>query len=858
MRRVCALTVTFALVAACSSNSGDTSTSVPLPPAASTTTATAPPTAATTVPQTTTTAAPTTTTTTVEVPTGFTAAPSMRPKELPPFASFTPVPLLDRGSYPGPAAPVSLTGVLIPGSLDGLLDEAAAATLARQGFVIEPTNWPVPEFFMKYQSFGYEDDVFFVTTDVAYHYLHLAFAKVLRETEEKTLLPVLQELVRGAVQGARAQQAELAGTGLADASSRVTQLFEAAATLLGLDVGPIGPLAEAEVALATEALQITSSPVTSFADCFATVSAAGCVDYSLFKPRGHYTRSEDLRRFFTAMSLLGQASFFLDQPQSVQLGLLTSRVLSADPGLNADWKLIYEPTSFMVGAADDFTPLEVADAVTGLIPDGLADPTVFNDAALLDDVVEALLATREVAINPEAAAIRIMGARFVIDSWIIDQLVWPNVGTEDKRRVFASPLDVAASFGSEPAYGIQDAAGETGYLHYDEQMDEMRRFVADRPVEAWASTVYDAWLYALAPMWAPHGDPYPQFMQTEAWAAKDLQTAFGSYAELKHDTILYAKQSFAAEGEFPPARFQPRHWVEPDPVAFRRMSAALGMLSDGLAARNLLDASNRELLGAMVTMIDRFGRIAADELAGVPISGADNDWLAAIGPQLEALWVQASDWDPDLQMPSSGEEEEAAIVADIARTTGYYLEIGTGHIDTIYVLVPNDDGRFQVARGGVYSYYEFWQPADQGRLTDEEWRRMLREGSQPDRPAWQAVLFPAAVEPSVQCAALAGASYSDVVAEFVLAGRPADMDRNGDGTPCEELFPEAAELFDAVRYGVESGLYCRDLEPLGYSFLQAVAYWLAEGAPNRMDADRDGIPCETVYPADEIDRFLGR
>jgi hypothetical protein len=56
------------------------------------------------------------------------------------------------------------------------------------------------------------------------------------------------------------------------------------------------------------------------------------------------------------------------------------------------------------------------------------------------------------------------------------------------------------------------------------------------------------------------------------------------------------------------------------------------------------------------------------------------------------------------------------------------LELGTGRIDYIYVLVPTDEGVFQIARGGGYSYYEFWRDAGEGRLTDEEWRAMLAAG----------------------------------------------------------------------------------------------------------------------------------
>ena len=43
-----------------------------------------------------------------------------------------------------------------------------------------------------------------------------------------------------------------------------------------------------------------------------------------------------------------------------------------------------------------------------------------------------------------------------------------------------------------------------------------------------------------------------------------------------------------------------------------------------------------------------------------------------------------------------------------------------------------------------------------------------------------------------------------------------------------------------------SGLFCRDLASLGYNYSEAVAYWIGEGSRDRMDADLDGIPCETV------------
>jgi hypothetical protein len=163
-----------------------------------------------------------------------------------------------------------------------------------------------------------------------------------------------------------------------------------------------------------------------------------------------------------------------------------------------------------------------------------------------------------------------------------------------------------------------------------------------------------------------------------------------------------------------------------------------------LLARELLDKDLRRLLKSYISMVDRLTALAADELAGRPLSEDDGDWLRAIAYTLERLWLQSGD------AKGGKGEEDSAIIADIMRgldpISGLdeVLEIGTGFFDRIYVIVPNDVGDFLVAQGGVYSYYEFAQPTSD-RLTDEAWRQMLRDDAAPDRPAWQDPLFPASV-----------------------------------------------------------------------------------------------------------------
>jgi hypothetical protein len=82
------------------------------------------------------------------------------------------------------------------------------------------------------------------------------------------------------------------------------------------------------------------------------------------------------------------------------------------------------------------------------------------------------------------------------------------------------------------------------------------------------------------------------------------------------------------------------------------------------------------------------------------------------------------------------ENQQAALVADVATDpTGSVLEEAIGRVDEIYVVVPDGRGGLNVARGGVFSYYEFaWPMSD--RLTDESWQAMLDQGNVPQRPGW--------------------------------------------------------------------------------------------------------------------------
>jgi hypothetical protein len=647
------------------------------------------------------------------------------------FGRLEAVALRSGPAYAGPPTPHSLDGVKMVAAVRRAVEQSGAAgLLVKQGFAVVPSDLRL--FHFGYQDSAYQGWPVFVTTDAAYHAWHLVFDKIVRDLEQTVLLPKLERLVSGLLAAAHAQTAEVAGTPLAETASRVEQLYQVATAELGLPTA-LGPLAVEEKAL-VDAHSAPNQP---------SPIVGGKIDYSLFTPRGHYTRNADLRRYFVAMSVLGQSAFCLpgtvdcpDGIEPVRTAILASRVIAARPDLVALWRDLYEPTAFLVGSADDYTPLEVADAARAASRSGIEDVNTFADDAAVERVLRALVAARPVLISPDRSSVRLMGTRFVVDSFVLDQLLYPYVGTPENKRLVPSGLDVAAAFGSGFAYGVLRDQGQTAYAHYDTQLAALRSAIASRPEAGWGSTVYDAWLWALEPEFVAHGMGFPDFMRTDAWAAKAQQSGLGSYAELKHDTILYAKQAVAEGGDNPriPDR---RNWVEPEPAVFGRLAAAADLMRTGLRDRGLLTPDAAGLLRTESDLFGFFRRIAADELAGRPISAKDNERLTYIGGAFEALFLRTADVSPSGAITT---DQDAAIVADISSSSKGVLEVATGRIDRIYVLVPNDEGVFQVAVGAVYSYYEFTGPPGV-RLTDEEWRAQLDAGTVPPRPAWEEVML---------------------------------------------------------------------------------------------------------------------
>jgi len=375
---------------------------------------------------------------------------------------------------------------------------------------------------------------------------------------------------------------------------------------------------------------------------------------------------------------------------------------------------------------------------------------------------------------------RLMGQRFTLDSWLFSEIVSPYSGeyaglktplpTEEKPftftwddiyaeyrkdrpftwvktdvkacpppamrevRGFPQGLDLMALLGSERAKEILENSGDTEYSDYEKKFSELKKEVDSFSKRDWSKNLYLNWLYVLKSLWNEFGKGYPTFMQTEAWQDKELNTALASWTELRHDTLLYVKQSYTiAEmgGIFEPPVVG---YVEPVPEFYARLLILTEMTNRGF--KNLIPQEELENLmieaglSKFAEILSKLLDISKKELENTPLNDNEYSFIENFGSISESLisTVSGGEVDPEVF--------KTVLVADVHTdgNTEKVLEEGVGYIKTAVIAYKLPEGHILIGVGPTFSYYEFKQPMED-RLTDEGWRKIL-DSNPPPEPEW--------------------------------------------------------------------------------------------------------------------------
>ncbi len=635
----------------------------------------------------------------------------------------------------------------------------------------------------------------FITADTLLHLYHVQFDETLKNIEEQRFYPDVVALTKALL-------GELAAASLPRGNEDFIAARDKALTYFAIGLKALDPDAALPRGVAAKDVEEVLEQMRKHEGFWPDPEVKPCPwalfrcseDFSQYVPRGHYTRSAILKRYFVGMMWLGRMTFLIkgdpdfgpagralvsveeSNRQTLAASLVTAaldRASLADGRRAWDvWERIYSVTSFYVGLADDLGPPEYKAALNKVCGAALDLAALADDRKLLELKVD-LAKLRKPAIYGGTGAMealpegpgellkvldrsmgfRFMGQRFVPDSYMLGKLVYPSVGppTRDGMftyvltpggpiRGFPRGLDVMAVLGCKTARDVLRELGDDAYRaegktpSYDDALAALRKEYTGLGEADWNRNLYWSWLYVLRPLLAEHGEGYPTFMTTSAYRRKSLATALASWAQLRHDTILYAKQSYtpvAPTGLPPPPPPPVSGYVEPLPEFYARLLALTRMTRRGLGAMKVLDEQAKGRLDALDKVLARLLALSRKELAEEELTRDDHAFIQDFPSHLKALVVQ----------PGPGEEGapvmKTTLAADVHTDSNsrQVLEEATGHVDLGVFVYRQPDGRLLLGAGPVLSYYEFkWPMRD--RLTDEKWRELLKGKEAPARPEW--------------------------------------------------------------------------------------------------------------------------
>jgi len=615
-----------------------------------------------------------------------------------------------------------------------------SALLRANHFTVKKSQYK--QLFDVYNSCTWNGTPIFVTSDAVLHIYHVLFDHFLSQIEMQKFVTNLNDLTEVLIQQTESQSNQLNSSLAKEAAKRNRAYLYVAKKLLNGDSvavpDSVKNLVDSELALIANHDGFHFSPI---------LGEFSKLDYSQFQPRGHYTKNDTLKAYFKTMMWYGwtiftmepQKFFDLAKQHTLQALMFVQMIYMLDFNshpLEEMWGYIYEPTVFFVGKTDDPNIRDyriIGEQIYGndfltFSPDSLANETLLNQFMIeAQKLPEPKIPNWIYETYITYKGFRFMGQRFIPDSYMLANLIDPYVS----YRFMPKGLDVMTILGSDRAYTLLDSVYQQTSLftEYADKIAEFKLEFSTMDPKTWAQNLYWNWLYCLMPLLYEKGAGYPFFMQTLAWVDKELLTVLASWAELRHDTILYAKQSMTPCGIAPGP---PKSYVEPNPHLYARLASLVKFTRDGLQSRDLLLPEFEGKLNRFEELLLFLKKIAIKELENVPLTNEEYENIFCFGKVMQSLVSVVK----DPHDPWNFDADDMAIVADV-HTDSYHdlcLEEGVGYPLEIFVIV-NEGGNIRITRGAIFSYYEFEQSiAD--RLTDEAWRKMLVSDKPPKMPEW--------------------------------------------------------------------------------------------------------------------------
>ncbi|MFW5662216.1 MAG: DUF3160 domain-containing protein [Bacteroidota bacterium] len=584
-----------------------------------------------------------------------------------------------------------------------------------------------------------------VTSDMVLHALHMSYDAILKDIERNMIIPELSsalEEMSGEIRNKATvyQNDPIMMEALKDSDIYITV---ARRLLANKNISPAINDSEVKSEISHILNQIKEeNPVKE--ELFGIIRF---YDYSQFTPRGHYTDSEELTRYFQSMMWLGRTEFYLIPPKSNdvevtpeqnRLNIITSVILleaAENSGAYGRLQNINKAIEAIVGESDNTQMHQMREVLNEASINGAAQLVSLGECEkfreilavksyagqkILSQMLEAFPNSAEEKIEP-ASAFLLMGQRFIIDSYVFSNLVFDKVDC----RLMPSSLDVLFALGNNASGDL--LKGEFEACNYTSDLAAMRYLIDSYDEDYWQSTFYTSWLNSIKALNPPDEDDreyLPGFMKTAAWWQQKMNTQLASWAQLRHDNLLYAKQSYTGMA----GCSYPDVYVEPIPEFYSAIKK-LADNAEGTLGGIMPTSYIRQYFKELESLADTLQGISEKILNRTPLSAEEITFVRNTYSYANMGCVQApSGWFAKMFYNPGDEEVEDLVIADVhtvptdwaGNLVGWIMHAGTGNVNMMLVVTENHNGKLTAFAGPVLSYYEYVS-SNFKRLNDEEW-----------------------------------------------------------------------------------------------------------------------------------------
>jgi hypothetical protein len=604
----------------------------------------------------------------------------------------------------------------------------------------------------------FKDLPVFVSSDAILHSVHMSYDLILMQTEGEILIQKLKDILATLHGQISSLDAEYSSNQNMSASLKDFDFYIGmAGKLLGVNVSMYY---SSNTARADSVMQLINNLQLVKYSMFG--EKAHLIDFSQFKPRGHYADQQnmwmypDLPKYFQAMIWLGRVEIYLLPPSpgdTNRLSTMRTSVLSALVQMAAKNSTAYgDIQSFdniiqlFVGESDNVTLFNLNDLLQVA---GITDPVQLTDTLQLKAFQDSLITkffafqrinsqvimadeTKPDSIIP-ASAFMLLGQRFIIDSYVTAQVVYDRIKYNNMfiRRMLPSTLDVLFGLGNDASGQLLKT--ELDNYHYATNLASLRYLINGYDTTFWNSSLFNIWLNGIKQLNPPaQRNTLPSFMITAAWWQEKMNTQLGSWAELRHDNVLYAKQSYTGGST---CSF-PYSYVEPFPEFYKTIGNFGIKLKQIVGSLNFIHSYFKtDMLNYcdnLLSTCDTLSSISQKELDNIPLSNAELNFLKNMlrylgetytGVEAYDGWYYKMFYNPDAKF-----KKKDFVAVDIHTSAydaggsyvGWVKHVGTGPINLGVFVVKNSDNVSRAYVGPLYSYYDY-TTTNMLRLTDAEW-----------------------------------------------------------------------------------------------------------------------------------------